>query len=207
MGRALETAKYTGAAGLLAYSGAYLWRALTVELRYFNPAEFGVWWPMMDEGFLKKLDRFRELWDGRVVINHPNTGGLGRVGKTHEGSQHYVGPTRKRAFRKVKAADVTPMLPDGKGGWRGIETPEELQRAYEAAFQAKFTGIGLYPPASGWSKPGLHLDDRGDRRPLEPAVWSRINRKNVRRRLNLDPDGDPYVARAFALRPEAWRRA
>lgn len=204
MPRAAETAKFTGAAGLLAYAAAYVWRAVTVEMKHYNPAEFGVWWPLMDEKLLAKLERFREAWGGPVIINQPNTGGLGRVGAKHEASQHYVGPTRKRAIRKVGAADITPLVHDGKGG-RAIETPDELKRAYEAAYQAGFTGIGLYPPAAGWAKPGLHVDVRGNRKPFEPAVWGRINRAKVRRALGLDPKGDPYVARSFALAPEAWR--
>jgi len=168
-----------------------------VELQHYSPSEFGVWWPFMSDRLLAKLDRFRERWGEPVQINAPNRGGLGRVGRKHRESMHYVGPTKKRAVHPVRAADITPQ---------GIESPADMRRAYQAAVDAGFTGIGLYPgKAARWNEPGLHVDVRGNRKVGDPAMWSRINRKSARRALGLDPDGDPYVALSLALDPVVWR--
>jgi hypothetical protein len=166
-----------------------------VKLIYFSTGEFGIWWPFMDHELLEKLDEFRARWGERVLINHPNSGGLGRVGADNETSQHYAGPSRSNIVQQVRAADITPT---------GIEAPNGLQRAYRIAHEVGFHGIGLYPPGANWSSPGLHVDVRQDRQPGNPATWSRINNDAARRSLGLTDDDPRYVARELALQYGAW---
>ncbi len=129
------------------------------KLEYFTPAEFGVWYPMISDELLLKLDRFRALWGAPVVISSA-AGSIGR--EDGSGSQHNV-----LRWGEVRAVDVFPMLLGG--GY--LSTVEQLQRAYDIARQAGFTGIGLYTD----TKPGfmVHLDVRpgvaGD-----PAKWARV---------------------------------
>lgn len=200
MGRAGEAATATATVAVVGYALAWTWRTSTVELKHYSPAEFGFWWPFMNRDLLAKLDRFRELWGDEVVINKPNTGGLGRVGAKHNGSQHYAGPSKKAIAGEVRAADITP---------KGINNAQDMQRAYEIAHQVGFTGIGLYPgKAANWSRPGLHVDVRGNRHPHDPAVWSRLNQTLVRQRLGLgkvEKPGDAYVARRYAIEPAVWK--
>ena len=115
-------------------------------LRYFTPAEFGEWWPLMSPDLLLKLDEFRARLGVPVMIS-PAPGALGR----HLGSslsQHNVD-----MWGEVRAADVMPLGAD-------------LQTAYRVAREVGFHGIGLYPD---WKPhPGLHLDVR----PGPLALWS-----------------------------------
>ena len=131
-----------------------LWKTMSdrkPKLQYFQPSEFGVWWPMMDDRLLILLDRFRERL-GRPVMISPAEGSLGRLTGSRT-SMHYAGGG------VVRAADV--MLPEGP----------DLQTAYLVAREVGFTGIGLYP---FWKPyPGLHLDVRPDRTAGNPATWSR----------------------------------
>ena len=60
----------------------------------------------------------------------------------------------------------------GPEGRRGIVTSAERQRAYEVAKKVGFTGIGLYTDTRPSNM--VHLDVRADRRPGDPAKWSRV---------------------------------
>ena len=126
--------------------GALLGFVERPQLRYFQPAEFGEWWPYMAPDLLTKLDEFRARLGVPVMIS-PAQGALGR----HAGaslSQHNVD-----MWGEVRAADVMPL---------GVS----LARAYEVARAVGFSGIGLYPD---WRPhPGLHLDVR----PGPLALWS-----------------------------------
>lgn len=129
------------------YAAAYALRAQTVNLKNFSPAEFGAWFPLMNRELLLKLDRFRDFYGAPVRIS-PAPGAIGRP--ESPGSQHFPDP-------QINAIDVFP-----EGG--------DLQRGYDAARRAGFTGIGVYPD---WEpSPGMHLDVRPDRTPENPALWS-----------------------------------
>lgn len=131
-------------------------------LKYFKPHEFGIWWPLMNNQLLLTMDQFRELWGYPVQISKAG-GSLGRHGGDSK-SQHNVD-----LWGGVKAADMFPMLPDGKGGYRYIQTADERNKAFQIAKQAGFTGIGIYTD----TKPGnlLHGDVRDG---LRVATWSRV---------------------------------
>ena len=133
---------------LLLYLGGFFVRTQTVTLKHFKPREFGIWWPLMNPDLLEKLDRFRSIL-GKPVRISPAIGALGRPQSPT--SQHFPDPL-------VGAVDV--MIGDDV----------TFEEAYRAARNAGFTGIGLYPD---W-KPmkGLHLDNRPDRTPANPATWS-----------------------------------
>lgn len=128
------------------------------ELRYFEPSEFGPWWPQMSRDLLFKLDEFRHRWGAPVIIS-PAEGSLGRH-QGHAGeSQHNVD-----AWGQVRAVDVFPKV-----SGRYITKAAERRRAYEIAREVGFTGIGLYTDTT----PGnmLHVDVRGGNR---VATWSRV---------------------------------
>ena len=60
-----------------------------LNLKYFTPAEFGSWWPMMSADLLNKLDKFRELWGYPVEIS-PVDGSRGRHLGPNDLSMHNV---------------------------------------------------------------------------------------------------------------------
>ena len=110
-----------------------------IDLQHFTPQEFGDWWPLMSVDLLQKLDLFRAILGEPVDIS-PVDGALGRHGGQSDTSQHNVD-----RWGEVRAADVMPRNVD-------------LGTAYQAALEAGFTGIGLYPEAN--PRPMLHLDVR-----------------------------------------------
>lgn len=133
-------------------------------LNHFAPDEFGEWWPDMSTDLLKKLDRFRELWGYPVEIS-PVDGSRGRHNGPDGHSMHNID-----RWGVVRAVDVFPKVPDGKGGYRYMQTVKERQEAYATARVVGFTGIGLYVD----THPGnlLHVDNRPGE---HVATWSRVN--------------------------------
>lgn len=141
--------------------GRYMTRP---KLSHFKASEFGLWWPLMNADQLRKLDAFRKAWGYPVEISTAN-GSLGRHGGEESNSQHNVDK-----WGEVHASDVFPKVPDGKGGFRYMQTVDERRRAYDIALSVGFSGIGLYTD----TKPGnlLHVDNREAER---VALWSRVN--------------------------------
>ena len=132
-------------------------------LKHFTPAEFGLWWPLMNADLLLKLDAFREAWGAPVIIS-PASGGIGRHQGSEGKSQHNVDK-----WGEVRAVDVFPMIEISPGQYRYMTNEADRQRALNVARQVGFTGIGLYTD----TQPGnmLHVDNRdGDR----VATWSRV---------------------------------
>lgn len=129
------------------------------KLKYFARSEFGIWWPLMSNDLLTKIDAFREQW-GDVVEVSTAEGAIGREGDNN--SQH--NPT---LWGEVRAVDVFPKV---NGHY--ISSAWERRRAYEIARAVGFTGIGVYTD----TMPGnmLHLDVRKDRTVNDPALWSRV---------------------------------
>lgn len=125
----------------------------SAALDYFEPSEFGRWWPLMDSDLLKKLDKFRELW-GRAVVISPAAGALGRYAGD-SGSYHNIDK-----WGAVRAVDVFP---------RGLTTANAAG-AVAAAEAAGFGGIGVYTDTMPSMM--IHLDNRSGR-----GRWSRINKK------------------------------
>ncbi len=132
-------------APLALYAGAWVYKAMTLNLRHFTTDEFGASLPMLSMGLLEKLDEFRERLGSPVLIS-PAPGSLFRPAGAEE-SQHLYG----------RAADV--MVPDA-----------DLKRAFQVAKEVGFTGIGVYPHWQPYK--GLHLDVRPDRKPGAPALWA-----------------------------------
>lgn len=133
-------------------------------MQYFEPSEFGPWWPHMSPELLKKLDKFRGLWGAPVEVS-PAEGGIGRHLGPADTSQHNIDK-----WGKVFAVDLFPKVAAGRSGYRYMSTRADRARALKCAKQAGFTGIGLYTD----TRPGdmLHVDVR----PTEAvALWSRIN--------------------------------
>lgn len=135
--------------------------------RYFSPGEFGGWFEQMAPELLRKLDRFREQWGGRVVVS-PVAGGVGRHLGEGDQSQHNVDQ-----WGEVRAVDFFPQVRDLAGRWRYINSAAEIRRAYEVARAVGFTGIGVYTDTA----PGymVHGDVRPDREPGDPATWARVS--------------------------------
>jgi len=125
----------------LFYGGYRTVKNEMLELKYFSRSEFGIWWPLMSQDLLQKLDLFREKWGAPVVItSHPD--GLGR--KDESGSMHNV-----LKWGEVRAVDVFPQ---------GMDTLEDRQRAFQIAKSVGLTGIGLYTDTRPSTM--LHLDNR-----------------------------------------------
>lgn len=130
-------------------------------LKYFKPSEFGLWYPLMSNELLQKLDDFRTAWGAPVIVSAAH-GAIGRE-DSGDSSQHNV-----TKWGEVRAIDVFPLLPNGKY----ISSESDRTRAYQVAKQVGFTGIGLYTDTT----PGnmLHVDVRKDKAPGNPATWSRV---------------------------------
>ena len=138
------------------YGGKYMSKP---KLKYFKASEFGLWYPMMNNDLLMKLDKFRELW-GDIVVISPVVGGLGRHGGEDNTSQHNVDK-----WGEVLAVDVFPT---------GMDNISERRRAFAIAKSVGFTGIGLYTD----TKPSnlLHVDVR---KADKLATWARVNGEYV----------------------------
>ena len=175
----IAPALFISATALMAlYAGEYARKASRVRLRYFGPAEFGQWWPLMSDALLQKLDTFRHRWGQPVQIS-PAPGSLGRLippGAPGFASQHNV--TR---WGEVRAADIMPLVlePVGDEIRRRGMTRAELQRAAELAEAVGFRGIGAAPDWRPY--PGLHVDVREDRREGDPATWAELRVDGVQR--------------------------
>jgi hypothetical protein len=133
-------------------------------MQYFEPSEFGPWWPDMSRELLQKLDKFRGLWGAPVEVS-PAAGGIGRHLGPGDTSQHNID-----RWGKVLAVDLFPKVPAGRSGYRYMSTRADRARALRCAKQAGFSGIGLYTD----TRPGnmVHLDVRQTE---AVALWSRIN--------------------------------
>lgn len=127
-----------------------------MQLYFFDPVEFGVWWPAMDPRLLVLLDVFRFQWGAPVTVSgHPRA--LGRTDGAAGTSDHNVD-----RHGCVLAADVFPG---------GMINPGAAWRALAIARDVGFTSLGVYPH---WSRPGLHLGTRRTARPGEPATWGAV---------------------------------
>lgn len=137
---------------------------LDVHLNYFEPGEFGKWWPLMCRDLLSCADRFRFLWGAPVRIS-PHPDALGRELPASKKTLHNV-----KKWKKVRAMDFFP---------EGMDTPADMKRAFECAKMAGFSGIGLYTDTkiNGKVKFMMHGDNRPDRTNFDPATWSRVNGK------------------------------
>lgn len=123
-------------------------------MKYFKPSEFQGFFPRLHPDLVLYLDLFREAWGAPVSVS-PAVGAVGRT--TGSGYHNYV------LHGCVMAVDVMPDFSDGR----------TLKEAYYCAKGLeKFSGIGAYPD---WKpRPGLHLDVRPDRSPLNPATWAGV---------------------------------
>ena len=126
------------------------------ELRFFQPAEFGVWFDQMSPKLLNVIDGFREEWGAPVSVSK-SAHALGRYAGDSK-SQHNVD-----LWGEVRAADLFP---------KAMNDAADFAKAYECAKRAGASGIGIYTDTS---RPMIHLDVREDRTPESPANWSRIN--------------------------------
>ena len=137
-----------------AYSKKYYDNSGDNELIYFKPSEFGVWFPLMDQDLLTRLDIFRAALGSPVIVSSA-VGGIGR--ETASGLDGFSSLHNVIKWGAVRAVDV--MLPQAT-----------LQQGYQAARSAGFTGIGVYPDWTPYH--GMHLDNRPDRPVNNPALWS-----------------------------------
>ena len=126
-------------------------------MKYFKPHEFREWYGYMNPSLLAKLDLFRELWEAPVTISpHPDS--LGRLLSPTMLTRHNV-----NRYRTVDAVDVFP---------KGMDTKEDMERAFKCAKQAGFKGIGLYTDTNPSNM--MHLDVRDCD---DLATWVRVKGK------------------------------
>lgn len=143
------------------YVAAYAYRVNELRLKYFSPAEFGAWFPLMNSDLLSKLDQFRGYMRVPVLIS-PATGAMGRFSRQE--SQHFPQPF-------VNAIDV--MIPGAT-----------MSQILDGARVIGFHGIGLYPD---WRPHhGVHLDMRADRTAENPALWSAIKTANGQQYVEIE---------------------
>lgn len=147
-----------------AYGAAFALKTASLNLEYYKPSDFGVWFPFMDKKLLIGIDELSRAVGAKMEVS-PAPGAVGRTGTT---SQHNLG-----IDFKVRALDL--LIPEG----------ESLERVYiEAKNLHMFSGIGLYPD---WQpRPGVHLDTRIDRTPSAPAQWSGIKVAGVQKYFGID---------------------
>ena len=131
-------------------------------LANFSAGEFGIWYPLVDNDLLTKLDRLRDEWGSSISVS-PVQGGVGRADDTE--SQHNVINTGGL----VKAIDIFPSV-NGEPLLDGAD----VIRFVELAKSVGFTGIGVYQDTifknTKWVM--VHLDTRDSDR---VATWSRID--------------------------------
>lgn len=127
-----------------------------LNLEFFKPSEFGIWWPFMDQALLIGLDQLRRVWGYPIIIS-PALGALGRE-DGNPASQHFL----KNGV--VRASDIMPTK-DGKA-----LDKRQLREFYKLARSLNvFSGLGVYPDWRPYA--GLHLDTRTNRTPENPALW------------------------------------
>ena len=143
------------------------------NLRYFNREEFGLFWPLIDDDLLEKLDELRHQW-GKPIFISPVEGGVGRVHEDSQ-SQHNIINT----YGVVRAVDIFPAGASGES-----MTTAEAEQFVEFARNIGFTGIGVYTDTYYDNRPWImvHVDVRLDREVGNPALWSRIEQEyqNIR---------------------------
>lgn len=129
---------------------------------FFKKKEFRDWFDLMNPRLLDIMEEFRAQWGAPCVISSVD-GALGRHLGAEKTSSHNVD-----YWGTVNAVDLFP---------RGMDTEEDLKRAFECAKLAGASGIGLYTD----TKPGymIHLDCRPDRTPENPATWARVGGEYV----------------------------
>lgn len=139
------------------------------ELEFFEPSEFGPYWPLMSEKLLIKLDEFRRRVGYRVSVS-PAVGSIGRpvINLGEETNEEVSDNATQHNYLKwgeVRAIDIMPRPPNGA-------TPAERRRWFEIAKAVGFTGIGIYPH---WRpRAGLHVDVRVDHEEGRPATWAGV---------------------------------
>jgi len=128
-------------------------------LANFNASEFGIWYPLVDNDLLKKLDQLRTEW-GHPISVSPVDGAIGRADDS--ASQHNV----INNGGKINAIDVFPSF-----NGRAIH-PDDLATFYDLAKTIGFTGIGVYRDTVfkgvPWSMFHLDVRDSGF------ANWGRV---------------------------------
>ncbi len=125
-----------------------------LNLKHFSASEFGLFWPLISNRLLVKLDDFREGWGAPVQVS-PAAGAIGR--RVEEGGTGFLSQHNILNWGEVRAIDVMPQ---------GMITVADRRRAADLAELVGFTGIGIYPD---WKpRPGLHLDVRDGSK----ASWS-----------------------------------
>lgn len=128
-------------------------------LANFEPAEFGIWYPLVNNDLLKMVDELRTQWGHPIYIS-PVTGGIGRADDSN--SQHNV----IHNLGSVNAVDVFPS-------YNGREIhPDDLNKFFDLAKKIGFTGIGVYRDTVFKGKPWtmFHLDVRDS----DFAKWGRV---------------------------------
>ncbi len=149
--------------GMIAYATnravkSYARRVLTDNL---EPEQFHGWWHKMDDDLLILLDAYQTALKSKSMIGFvsPNPRAAGR--KTgSKNSQHYDDGVINAVDWMIKGADEERV------------TIEQLRAAYDLAILTGFTGIGV---GRDWNPHrGLHLDNRKDRMPGNPATWAEI---------------------------------
>ena len=128
-------------------------------LANFNATEFGIWYPLVDNDLLKKLDQLRSEWGHSISVS-PVDGAIGRADDS--ASQHNV----INNGGKINAVDIFPSF-----NGRAIH-PDDLATFYDLAKSIGFTGIGVYRDTVfrgvPWSMFHLDVRDSGF------ANWGRV---------------------------------
>ena len=143
------------------------WVAVTASkpaLSYFSADEFGIWFPVVDDELLVKLDDLRARWGYPIHVS-PVGGAVGRADASD--SQHNI----IHNLGHVRAVDVFPEGASGAG-----MNLQEASAFIELVSEVGFSGYGIYLDTVYQGQPWImaHLDVRADRSADNPATWSRI---------------------------------
>ena len=127
-----------------------------LNLQFFKPSEFGIWFPFMDKKLLLGLDELRRQFGYPIMIS-PAQGSLGREDGNPR-SQHFL------RNGVVRAADIMPIKNGQSLNKKQLKDFYLLARSLNV-----FSGLGVYPDWRPYA--GMHLDTRIDRTPENPALW------------------------------------
>ena len=135
------------------------------KLKNFSAGEFGLFYPLIEDDLLYKLDELREQW-GRAINISPVEGAVGRVDE-HDSEHNII-----KNLGVTRAVDVFPV-----GSTGGSMTQDEAEQFVALSRAVGFTGIGVYTDTIYKNRPWImvHLDVRINRTMENPALWSRVD--------------------------------
>lgn len=170
-----ERLLYLGLLGLLLFVARKELRtqkaAEVGALAYFQPSDFGEWWPVMNADLVRKVDALANeaLKYGYYVMISPAFGAIGRVYDTadsNDSSRHNV-----TKWGEVQALDIMVFQLDALGDHVSLAAGQASLFLSDINAQG-FGGVGVYPFWKPFS--GFHVDVRPHKADGTIATWGDV---------------------------------